>query len=86
LVGHGQIRISVDQRLLELLTAIWRGTVTVKSDCARDNAEIVAMAASMNLITTRVGPNCYAGAWQISGKGLRFINETEDQGADREED
>jgi hypothetical protein len=74
----GQIPISVDSRLRELLTTIWRGTVTVKSDLARENADIVAMAASMALITTRVGPNVYAAAWQVTGKGLRYINETEE--------
>lgn len=68
----------MDQRLRELLTSIWRETVTVKGNLARDNADIVAMAASMALITTRVGPNVYAGAWQVTGKGLRYINETED--------
>lgn len=74
----GQKPISVDSRLRELLTTVHRGTVAVKSNVARDNAEIVAMAASMLLITTRVGPNCYAGAWQVTGKGLRYINETEE--------
>jgi hypothetical protein len=57
---------------------IWRGVVTVKSDLAREQADIIAMAASLSLITTKVGPNTFAGAWQITGTGLRYINETED--------
>jgi len=68
----------IDKRLSEILTYVWRNTVTVKSSYARDHAEYFAMAASMALITTRVGPNVYAGAWQITGKGLRHINETEE--------
>jgi hypothetical protein len=57
---------------------IWREEVKVKSDFARAQADVVAMAASQQLITTRVGPNVYAGAWQITAKGLRYLNETED--------
>jgi hypothetical protein len=68
----------IEKRLRDLLMQIWRTTVTVKCDLARDNADIVAMAASMQLITSRVGPNVYAGAWQLTGKGLRHINETEE--------
>lgn len=74
----GLTPISVDDRLRELVCTIWKETVMVKGNLARDNADIVAMAASMQLITTRVGPNCYAGAWQITGKGLRHINDTEE--------
>jgi hypothetical protein len=68
----------IDTKLSEILTTIWRTTVTVKSTYAREHAEYIAMAASMQLITTRVGPNVYAGAWQITGKGLRHINENEE--------
>jgi hypothetical protein len=73
--GHA---LTVDQRLREILTTIWKEEVKVKSRFARDNAGIIAMAASKQLITTRVGPNTYGGAWQITGSGLRYVNETEE--------
>lgn len=70
--------ISTEDRLRQLLVKIWRETVRLKSDYAREHADIVAMAASENLITSRIGPGVYAGQWQITGRGLRLINETED--------
>lgn len=69
---------NINERLTTALSHIWRSTVTVKGDFARTHADIIAMAASMQLITTRVGPNAYAGAWQITAKGLRHVNENED--------
>ena len=50
----------------------------VKADYARDHADYIAMAASLGLITTRVGANRFASDWQVTGKGIRYINETED--------
>lgn len=61
-----------------MLQHIWRNTVTVKSAFARDQADIVAMAASMQLITTRVGPGVFSAEWQVTAKGLRFVNENEE--------
>lgn len=48
---------------------------TVSSVFARANARLVAAAASMQLITTRVNRDVYSGDWQITGKGLRWLNE-----------
>lgn len=62
----------------DALDHIWRNSVSVKGVFARDFADIIAMAASMQLITTRVGPGCFGGAWQITAKGLKYVNETED--------
>lgn len=70
--------MSIDQRLRHILSTIWKEEVKVKSRIARYNADIIAMAASKNLITTRVGPEVYGGGWQITAKGLRYLNETEE--------
>jgi hypothetical protein len=61
-----------------VLVEVWKQEVKVKGDFARTHADMIAMAASLSLITTRVGPNVFGGAWQITGKGLSYINETED--------
>jgi hypothetical protein len=52
--------------------------VSVRSNTARSNADIIAMAASMQLITTRVAANHYANDWQITTKGLTWLRETEE--------
>lgn len=38
----------------------------------------VAMAASLGLITTREDKVTFTNIWRITGKGLRFLNETKD--------
>ncbi len=50
----------------------------VKSDYVRTNAAVVAMAASMQLITTRLGIGRYGQSWRITTKGLTFINQQRD--------
>jgi hypothetical protein len=62
-------------RLIELLTACYRDGVSVKSDRARKDAEIVAMAASLQLITTKIGKQRFAKTWRITPKGLTWLNE-----------
>lgn len=64
-------------RLSELLNLIWREKVSVKSNYARTNAEIVAMAASLQLITTKTGVSTFASAWQITTRGLTWLHEKE---------
>lgn len=61
-----------------LLTLVVRAPQRVKCDYVRANAEVVAMAASMQLITTRVSKGTYAQAWRITTKGLTFINQQRD--------
>lgn len=53
----------------------WREGFTVKSTFAREHAQYVAAAASMQLITTRLTRDTYGSEWQITSKGLRWINE-----------
>jgi hypothetical protein len=47
----------------------------VQSTFARSNAELVAAAASLQLITTRVNRDVFSRDWQITNKGLRWLNE-----------
>lgn len=66
-----------ETRLAELLDRVWRGKVSVKSDYARKNAEIVAMAASLQMLTTKTGVSTFASEWQITNTGLAWLNERE---------
>jgi hypothetical protein len=50
----------------------------VSSNFARQQASYIAMAASMQLITTRVSSGVYRGAWNITPKGLSWLRETDD--------
>ncbi|MHC2284465.1 hypothetical protein ACVIJW_000335 [Bradyrhizobium barranii subsp. barranii] len=65
-------------RLNKVLRAIWREQVRVKSDMARKEADVIAMAASLQLVTTKVGPQRFAKTWLITSKGLTWLNEKED--------
>lgn len=51
---------------------------TVQSATARSHAEVVAMAASLQLITTRVNSQVFSRNWQITTKGLMWLNEHKD--------
>jgi hypothetical protein len=42
------------------------------------NAELVAMAASLQLITTRVNKDVFSRTWQITAKGHRWLNEAKE--------
>jgi hypothetical protein len=81
LVVPGKIPIETGDtlaRLHKLLRACWRENVRVKSDYARKEADIVAMAASLQLITTKVGAQRFTKTWLITSKGLTWLNEKED--------
>jgi hypothetical protein len=64
-----------ETRLFELLDRVWREKVSVKSNYARSNAEVFAMAASMGFITTQTGVATFASGWQITTRGLSALNE-----------
>lgn len=69
---------SVNERLLPVLDEAWRYGFAVSSNFARANAELVGMAASLQLITTRVTKDVFSREWQITSKGLRWLNEYKD--------
>lgn len=68
----------MELRLYMLLTIVLANQLRVKSDYVRTHAAVVAMAASMQLITTRTGPGQYGQSWRITTKGLTFINQQRD--------
>lgn len=60
----------IDDRLKLVLFEAWKSGFTTKSDFARDNADIVAMAASLNFITTRITTDLFGKTWSVTPKGL----------------
>jgi hypothetical protein len=60
---------------MTVLDEAYRHSFTVQSGFARTNAELVAAAASLQLITTRVNRDVFSRDWQITAKGLRWLNE-----------
>ena len=67
----------IEDRLAPILYEAWKSGFSVQSNFFRDNAGLVAMAASMQLITTRVTEGVYGSTWQITAKGIRLLNELE---------
>lgn len=65
-------------RLHKVLRAVWREQVRVKSDFARKEADVIAMAASLQLISTKVGAQRFAKTWLITSKGLTWLTEKDD--------
>lgn len=66
---------TVNERLVPVLDEAWRSGFAVSSNFARANAELVAMAASLQLITSRVTRDVFSREWNITTKGLRWLNE-----------
>lgn len=60
----------LDSYLKQVLHTVWTCEVTTKSDFARENADYIAMASSMGLISTRIMSNVYGRNWQVTAKGL----------------
>lgn len=63
----------IDSSLKQVLHTVWTCQVTTKSDFARENADYIAMAASMGLISTRIMSHVYGRQWQVTAKGLNAL-------------
>jgi hypothetical protein len=62
-------------RLHTLLQFIYERPLAIQSNTARRDADVVAMAASMGLITTEITPHMFGRDWRITNKGLLLLNE-----------
>jgi hypothetical protein len=62
-------------RLHTLLQFIYERPLAIQSNTARRDADVVAMAASMGLITTQITPHTFGRDWRVTGKGLVLLNE-----------
>lgn len=59
--------------MLELLERVWAHPFTTKSDFARANADLVAVAASDGFITTKIATGLYGRTWQLTPVGLSHL-------------
>jgi hypothetical protein len=62
-------------RLRALMIIVYKHPLSIQSDYARTNADVVAMAASLQLITTQLTRTEYSRAWRLTSKGLLWLNE-----------
>lgn len=69
--------MTIQNELLDVLSSVRDGDVTVSSNYAREKASVVAMAASMGLISTRIARDVFGRTWMITVGGLKTLNETE---------
>lgn len=76
---------SLDVGLSNVVLEAHKSAFSVQSDFARKEAELVAMAASLGLITTRVHRNIFSRHWRTTVKGLMFLETHEMLTEDPEE-
>lgn len=65
----------VPEEALKLVGVAYLRPFLTKSDCARENATLVALAASLGLITSLYpGAAAYGNTWRVTPKGLRLLH------------
>ena len=64
---------SIDIRLFTVVLEAYKRSFSVQSDYARAEAELVAMAASLGLISTKVHNNVYSRDWRPTARGLLWL-------------
>ena len=74
----------IEKDLAPVLFEAWKNGFAVSSNFARQQAPYVAMAASMQLITTRIADGLYSSQWLVTAKGIRLLNELELVGDDND--
>ncbi len=62
-------------RLKHLLHQVYIKPMAIQSNVARRDADLVAMAASMGLITTQISSHQFGRDWRVTNKGLLLLNE-----------
>lgn len=67
----------IDMRIDDVLRKAWLQGFRTKSDFARNYANEVAVAASLGLISTKIGAERFDKSWHITRKGLGYLQESE---------
>jgi hypothetical protein len=62
-------------RVNAVLKRAWLVGFRTKSNFAREFADEVAIAASLGLISTKIGKDQFDKTWHITRKGLDYIGE-----------
>lgn len=60
-------------KIVDILDRCWRKPPKTKSDFARENADLIAMAASDGLITTKLATGLYQRIWVVTPQGLSYL-------------
>lgn len=63
------------ERVNKVLRKAWLGGFMTKSNFAREFANEIAIAASLGLITTKVGKDQFDRTWRITRKGLDHLGD-----------
>lgn len=66
-----------DMNIDNVLRQAWLKGFRTKSDFARNYANEVAIAASLGLISTKIGSERFDKSWHITRKGLGYLQESE---------
>lgn len=74
---YGAELSAVEDALVTVVLEAKTSAFTTSSEFARKNATMVAMAASQQLITTKVHANVYGKAWLPTVLGLKMLSEVE---------
>jgi hypothetical protein len=61
--------------LKHLLHQVYIKPMAIQSNVARRDAALVAMAASLGLITTQISSHQFGRDWRVTNKGLLLLNE-----------
>lgn len=62
-------------RVQLVLRRAWLEGFRTKSNFAREYADEVAIAASLSLISTKIGKDKFDRTWHITRKGLDYLGE-----------
>lgn len=71
---------ALENNMVDVILEAKRRRFSVSSEFARANAAVVAMAASMNAITTKVHKNVFGHNWMPTALGLTLLEEVELEG------
>lgn len=72
-MAKSEVLSEIDNGLVDVIIEAYKRGFSVKSDFARLNADYVAMAASMGLVSTRLHSNFYSREWRPTVEGLMFV-------------
>ena len=65
----------LDEEAIRVLSHAHFNSFTTKSDFARKHADIVAMLACCELISTEVGLNRWTNVWKVTASGLQLLQD-----------
>jgi hypothetical protein len=60
-------------RMVDVLDRAWKKPFKTKSDFARENADLIAMAASDGLLTIKLATGLYQRQWNVTPRGLSYL-------------